>query len=92
MSRIEIDITEYQGMKTKIRNLESALNSVSKEAAVNKEYIEQIKALISDLEEEPFLGRLFRWKSVVQPFKELLEKHGKIQEEQKENGKNGNTK
>ena len=84
MSRIEIPISEYQGMKTKIKNLENALNSVSKEAAVNKEYIEQIKALIADLEEESFLGRLFRWKSVTKPFKELLEKHGKSQKEEKD--------
>lgn len=81
MSRIEIPIAEYQGMKNKIRNLENALNSVSKEAAVNKEYMEQVKTLILDLEHEPFLSRLFKWKSVVEPFKELLEKHGKIQKE-----------
>lgn len=87
MSRIEIPIAEYQGMKNKIRNLENALNSVSKEAAVNKEYIEKLKTLVLDLESEPFLGRLFRWKSVVEPFKELLEKHGKIQEEHQDKGK-----
>ena len=81
MSRIEIPITEYQGMKNKIRNLENALNSVSKEAAVNKEYIEKLKMLVSDLEQEPLVTRLFTWKSVVKPFKELLEKHGKIQKE-----------
>ena len=83
MSRIEIPIAEYQGMKNKIKNLEDALNSVSKEAAVNKEVIEQLKTLIADLEHEPFLGRLFRWKSVTKPFKKLLEKHGKTQKEEK---------
>jgi hypothetical protein len=33
MSKIEMEPSEYQGMKTKIKNLESAVNSVSKEAA-----------------------------------------------------------
>lgn len=72
MARIEIDITEYQGMKSKIRDLENALNSVSKEAAANKEIIEKAKALVSDLKEETFFERLFRWKSVIEPFKELF--------------------
>lgn len=81
MSRIEIPIEEYQGMKTKIKNLEDALNSVSKESAVNKERIENLKVLIADLEGEAFLNRLFRWKSIIEPFKELL----KINDESKKN-------
>ena len=73
-------ISEYQGMKSKIRDLENALNSVSKEAATNKEIVEQAKALVVDLENEPFLIRLFHWKSVVEPFKDLFKLDGKIQE------------
>jgi hypothetical protein len=82
MSRIEIPISEYQGMKSKIRDLENALNSVSQEAATNKEIIEQAKALVVDLENEPFLIRLFHWKSVIEPFKDLFKLDGKIQETQ----------
>ena len=82
MSRIEIPISEYQGMKSKIRDLENALNSVSQEAATNKEMIEQAKALVVDLENEPFLIRLFHWKSVIEPFKDLFKLDGKIQETQ----------
>ena len=63
---------EYQGMKNKAKNLEDALNSVSKEAAANKEIIEQLKVLINDLENEGFFKRLFNWKSVIEPFKNLL--------------------
>ena len=74
MARIEIELSEYQGMKTKIRNLESALNSVSQEAATNKEKIEQAKALIEDLENESFIDRLFKWKTVTAPFRELFDK------------------
>jgi uncharacterized protein YigA (DUF484 family) len=67
-----MDIKEYQGMRNKIKSLESALNSVSVEAATNKEVIEKVKALVVDLEKEGFLNRLFAWKNVIKPFKELL--------------------
>jgi hypothetical protein len=75
-----MDIKEYQGMRNKIKSLESALNSVSVEAATNKEVIEKVKALVVDLEGEGFFNRLFSWKNVIEPFKELLEAHGQIQE------------
>lgn len=74
MAKIEIELSEYQGMKTKIRNLESALNSVSKEAAVNKEIIEQAKALVEDLQGETIIDRIFSWKQITSPLKELFEK------------------
>ena len=59
MARIEVDLAEYQGMRNKIKSLESALNSVSVEAATNKEIVENVKALVVDLEKEGFLNRLF---------------------------------
>jgi hypothetical protein len=80
--RIEIEISEYQGMRKKIKDLESALNSVSQEAATNKEIIEQAKAIVVDIEGEAFVNRLFRWKSVVKPLNELF--NGKIQEASKQ--------
>jgi uncharacterized protein YigA (DUF484 family) len=79
--RIEIEISEYQGMRKKIKDLESALNSVSQEAATNKEIIEQAKALVVDLEEESLFDRLFRWKNVIEPIEKLF--NGKIQEASK---------
>ena len=79
--RIEIEISEYQGMRKKIKDLESALNSVSKEAATNKEIIEQAKALVVDLEEESLFDRLFRWKNIIEPIEKLF--NGKIQETSK---------
>lgn len=79
--RIEIEISEYQGMRKKIKDLESALNSVSQEAATNKEIIEQAKALVVDLEEESLFDRLFRWKNIIEPIEKLF--NGKIQEESK---------
>ena len=82
MARIEIPMSEYQGMKSKIKNLEDALNSVSKEAAVKKELMEKVKTLVADLEEEKFFDRLFRWKNIIEPFKDLFKLDGKIQEAQ----------
>lgn len=79
--RIEITIEEYQGMRKKIKDLESALNSVSQEAAMNKEIIEQAKAIVVDLEEESFIDRLFRWKSIVEPINTLF--NGKVQKASK---------
>jgi hypothetical protein len=71
-ARIEIEISEYQGMKKKIKDLESVLNSVSKEAATSKEIIEKAKAFVVDLENEGLLNRLFTWKKVLEPIKGLL--------------------
>lgn len=76
MGRIELSMKEYQGMNSKIKNLEDALNSVSKEAATNKEKLEQVKTLVADLENEGFFNRLFRWKTVIRSFKELFDTNG----------------
>ena len=72
MSRIDLDMKEYQGMRDKIKNLESALNSVSTEAAINKELLEKARALVVDLDGEGFLNRLFSWSSVTKPLKDLF--------------------
>jgi uncharacterized protein YigA (DUF484 family) len=72
MARIDIDMKEYQGMRDKIKNLESALNSVSTEAAINKELLEKARALVVDLDGEGFLNRLFSWSSVTKPLKDLF--------------------
>lgn len=72
MGRIEIEISEYQGMRKKIKDLESALNSVSKEAAKHKEIIEQAKAIVDDLKVETFISRLFNYKKILEPIDNLL--------------------
>ena len=76
MARIEISMEEYQGMRSKIERLESALGSVSQESARNKELIEEVKAMVEDLEEEPLYGRIFMWKKVVKSFKDVLNGKG----------------
>lgn len=72
MAKIEIDIKEYQGMRDKINELESALYSVSAEVAANKELVKELKTLVSDLENEGLLNRIFGWKNVVQPLKDIF--------------------
>ena len=78
MSRIELPMKEYQGMLSKIKNLESALNSVSTEAATNKEIIEKAKAFVIDLDNESFFERLFKWKKLTEPLRELFKIDGEI--------------
>ena len=78
MSRIEISMEEFQGMKSKIQKLELALNSVSKEASIKKEKLEQIKALYEDLKNESLYNRMFSWKQVIKPLKDLCLDHEEI--------------
>lgn len=77
MGRIELEISEWQAMKKKATDLESALNTVSQESAKNKEIVEQVKALIVDLEHENLINRMFAWKAVVKPFKDLFKEKKK---------------
>ena len=72
MGRIEIDLSEYQCMRKKIKDLESALNSVSIEAASNKEKIEQAKAILEDLKVESLFKRVFNFKKILEPIDTLL--------------------
>ena len=72
MGRIEIDLSEYQGLRKKIKDLESALNSVSIEAASNKEKIEQAKAILEDLKVESLFKRVFNFKKILEPIDTLL--------------------
>ena len=72
MGRIELDLSEYQGMRKKIKDLESALNSVSIEAASNKEKIEQAKAILEDLKVESLFKRVFNFKKILEPIDTLL--------------------
>ena len=72
MSRIEIPLEEYQAMKSRIKSLESSLNSVSHDASVKKETLEQAKALFEDLKSETLYNRVFSWKKILTPLQKLL--------------------
>lgn len=85
MSRIEISMEEFQGMKSRIKNLESALDAVSKDAAIKKEILEQVKALYEDLKSSNLYERIFTWNKVLIPFKKLFKNYEGIQTVKKEN-------
>jgi len=80
MSRIEIPMKEYNGLKNKIKSLEQTLVDVSKETALYKEKLSILESIVMDLEDEGVLNRIFSWKNIVNPFKELLKKDEKEQE------------
>ena len=79
MSRIEIPMTEYNGLKNKIKQLESTLVDVSKEASTYKEKLGILEGLVIDLDNEKLVDRLFSWKSIVKPFKDVFKKNGAAQ-------------
>jgi archaellum component FlaC len=77
MSRIEIPMEEYNGLKNKIKSLEQTLVDVSKETAIYKEKLSILESLVMDLESEKILSRIFSWKNIVNPFKEVFIKDEK---------------
>ena len=79
MSRIEIPMKEYNGLKSNIKSLEQTLIDVSKEASVYKEKLNILESLVMDLENEKILSRIFSWKNIVNPFKEVFIKSEKKQ-------------
>jgi hypothetical protein len=80
MSRIEIPMSEYNGLKSKIKSLEQTLVDVSKETAAYKEKLSILESLVMDLEDEGVLNRIFSWKNIVNLFKEVFKKDEKKQE------------
>ena len=77
MPRIEIPMTEYNGLKNKIKQLESTLVDVSKEASTYKEKLGILEGLVIDLDNEKLVDRLFSWKSIVKPFKDVFKNNDK---------------
>ena len=79
MARIEISMEEYNGLKNKIKQLESTLVDVSKEASTYKETLGILEGLVIDLDSEKLVDRLFSWKSIVKPFKDVFKKNDKAE-------------
>ena len=77
MSRIEIPMAEYNDLKNKIKQLESSIVDVSKEASIYKEKLGILEGLVIDLESETLVDRLFAWKKIVKPFKDVFKKNDK---------------
>ena len=77
MARIEISMEEYNSLKNKIKQLESTLVDVSKEASTYKEKLGILEGLVIDLDNEKLVDRLFSWKSIVKPFKDVFNNNDK---------------
>jgi hypothetical protein len=80
MARIEIPMKEYNDLKSKVKSLEQTLVDVSKETAIYKEKLGILESLVMDLEDEGILNRIFSWKNIISPFKEVFKKDEKKQE------------
>ena len=72
MSRIEIPLSEYNGLKKKVKDLEKALNDVSNEASLYKEKLGTVESAVLDLEGEGLVNRIFSWKNTIEPLTKLL--------------------
>ena len=74
MSRIEIPMEEYQGLKDKVKSLESSLIEEKNQTSIYKQKFNEAKELFDDLKSEGFINRLFNWKRVIKPFNNLFYK------------------
>ena len=74
MARIEIPMEEYQGLKDKVKSLESSLIEEKNQTSIYKQKFNEAKELFDDLKSEGFINRLFNWKRVIKPFSNLFYK------------------
>ena len=74
MARIEIPMEEYQGLKDKVKSLESSLIEEKNQTSIYKQKFNEAKELFDDLKSEGFINRLFNWKRVIKPFNNFFYK------------------
>lgn len=74
MARIEIPMEEYQGLKDKVKSLESSLIEEKNQTSIYKQKFNEAKELFDDLKSEGLINRLFNWKRVIKPFNSLFYK------------------
>ena len=72
MSRIEIPLKEYNGLKDKIKSLENDLSKATKEASLYKEKYFDLKSVAENLKNETMLSRIFKWKRIISPLSEIV--------------------
>ena len=70
MSRIEIPMEEYQGMKEKITSLETSLGKTKSEAELFKSKYAAIVEALDNASEAGLVTRIFKWKKLI---KSLIE-------------------
>ena len=73
MGRIEISLEEYQGLKSKIKDLEKKYYDTYNKLVSYEKKIKNIKEISEDLYDEPIGDRVFRWKKITEPLKNILE-------------------
>ena len=82
MARIEISIEEYNAYRNTIDNLEKRVNDLNKELQINNKGVEYLKECVEELEEQSVYDRIFNWKKIIKPLKDVF----KNSEEQEKNG------
>ena len=70
MSRIEIPMDEYKGMKERIEELEKTLVSKDKEIEEKKNKCLELENKLDDISSLSLLERVFNWKSIIKPILE----------------------
>ena len=68
MSRIEIPLKEYQGMKDKIESLEKEIANKNKELEGYKEKYSALKDILENIVETSIFERLFSWNKICKEF------------------------
>lgn len=72
MARIEISLSEYNSLKSRIKTLEENIIGISKEASGYKEKLDKVEALVGDMDGIGLFERIFNWKYFVEPLKKLF--------------------
>ena len=70
MSRIEIPMTEYKGMKEKIESLQKSWADSKKQIEVYNERVNNLQEMLDNIAEASLFARVFGWKKL---FKEITD-------------------
>lgn len=72
MGRIEIPLAEYNSLHNNIESLNQKLSDLEKKIKLYEAKLTTIEDLVMDLNDENIYNRLFRWKKIVSPLKNLF--------------------
>lgn len=72
MGRIEIPLAEYNSLRNNIVSVNQKLSDLEKEIKLYEAKLATIKDLVADLDDENIYNRLFRWKKIIFPLKNLF--------------------
>ena len=72
MARIEISLEEYNSLKNKNKELESAIGKQKQEIAALKEKNEEYKDLLEEVRNLKIFERAIHWKNTIDEINSLL--------------------